>query len=76
MIDLHARVAVLEDQNETCSEERKALDKRLGEHRDILNQVRGGVRILIALFVVLTTLLGLREVEARVSGAAAATAPR
>ncbi len=75
-LDLHARVAVLEDQNERCAEDREVLDKRLGEHRDILNQVKGGIRLLVVLWTVAVAILGVREILPRVAGAAATVQAR
>ena len=62
-LDIHARVAVLEDQNETCAEERKALDVRVDAHEAWLNQVRGMFRTLVALWGISTALLGLLGVR-------------
>lgn len=62
-MNINARVAVLEDQNETCSEERKELDKRVDAHEAWLNQVRGMFRTLVALWGISTALLGLLGVR-------------
>lgn len=62
-LDLNARVAVLEDQNETCAEDRKVLDARVDAHEAWLNQVKGMFRTLVALWGISTALLGLLGVR-------------
>lgn len=68
-LDINARVAVLEDQNETCAEERKVLDKRLDDHQAVLLQVKGGIRLLVVLWTIAVAILGARELLPRAAGA-------
>lgn len=70
MIDLHARVAVLEDQNETCEEERKQVVADISNHTAVLNQIKGGIKLLVVLWTIAVALLGAREVFPRVVQAA------
>ena len=68
-LDINARVAVLEDQNETCEEERKVLDKRLDDHQAVLLQVKGGIRLLVVLWTIAVAILGARELLPRAAEA-------
>lgn len=63
MIDINARVAVLEDQNERCDEHREKLDKRVDAHEAWLNKVKGMFHTLIALWTISTALLGLLGIK-------------
>lgn len=56
---LPERVATLEAQNEECAGERADMSEQLTEISATLNQVRGGIRVLVVLWGMAVAVMGI-----------------
>lgn len=70
---LGERVASLETESYAHGVKIAAHDTRLTDHSAILNQVKGGIRLLVVLWTIAVAVLGARELFPRHAGASAPT---
>lgn len=74
-MDINERIAVLETQHDQCAGEREGLRKEMTEVNNVLQQIKGGIRLLVVLWTVAMAVAGLVGVKHVTAAATSAAHP-